>query len=129
MNKYQVTFRGEKSLDAVSYLLKIHFRGMLVGEVRHNTDDGNSATLLFQRKRYEWDPKDEVYDGVMVSLFESHKVITVDIASVGSDELNHISPDDKKGYVVYDRIKLDMISEIEKMGFNEIEILEYTDEE
>lgn len=123
MNKYQIRYKGDKGIDGIAYMLKAYYKGFLVGDVRYNLDDAKIETLLFQRKKDKDNDKDRSFEGIMIFLHESHRVTTIDIASIGDDE---VSRSGGKAYVIYDKIKLDMMEEFEKIGFRQVETIEFS---
>ena len=125
MNKYQIRYKGDKGVDGIAYMLKAYYKGFLVGNVRYNLDDAKIETLLFQVKKDEDNDKDRRFEGLMICLQESHRVTTIDIASIGDDE---VSRSGGKAYVIYDKIKLDIMEEFEKIGFKQVETIEFTDD-
>lgn len=124
MNKYQIRYKGDKGIDGIAYMLKAYYKGLLVGDVRYNLDDAKIETLLFQRKKDKDNDRDRSFEGLMISLHESHRITTIDIASIGDDE---VSRSGGKAYVIYDKIKLDMMEEFEKIGFKQVETIEFSD--
>ena len=78
MNKYQIRYKGDKGIDGIAYMLKAYYNGFLVGDVRYNLDDAKIETLLFQRKKDKDNDRDRSFEGLMISLQESHRTTTID---------------------------------------------------